>query len=78
METKISVEGMTCQHCKMTVENALKTLAGVKDAVVNLEEKSVVVSYEDGKVNLDSMRNAITESGYTPIDKSGGCGACCM
>ena len=40
----ISVEGMTCAHCKASVEKALKKIDGVADAQVSLEEKAAVVT----------------------------------
>ena len=40
----ISVEGMTCAHCKASVEKALKKMDGVADAQVSLEEKAAVVT----------------------------------
>ena len=32
MEKTITVNGMKCEHCKATVESALKALEGVKRA----------------------------------------------
>ena len=42
--TVIGVGGMMCGHCKMTVEKACKGVAGVVDAVVDLEAKTVTVT----------------------------------
>ena len=44
METVIKVDGMMCVHCKARVENVCKAVAGVVDAVVDLEAKQVTVS----------------------------------
>lgn len=38
MKTKIKVEGMTCNHCKMSVEKAALDLDFVKKAAVNLKK----------------------------------------
>lgn len=35
MEQTIKVEGMTCNHCKSSVEGALNQLDGVNNAAVN-------------------------------------------
>ncbi|KKM11286.1 hypothetical protein SY88_09470 [Clostridiales bacterium PH28_bin88] len=62
--TVINVEGMTCNHCKMSVEKALTNLAGVNKAEVNLAAKNVTVTFEPGKVDITAMKNAITRAGY--------------
>lgn len=64
MEQTIKVEGMTCNHCKSSVEGALNQLDGVNNAAVNLEENNVQVAYEEGKVNFDQMKEAIADQGY--------------
>jgi len=54
MEKKVlHVEGMSCEHCKMAVEKAVRNKGG--EAVVNLAEKTVVVSYDPGKTSLDEI-----------------------
>ena len=58
MEKKMLVDGMMCNHCKMTVEKALKGVAGVQDAVVNLEEKTVTIQLS-GDVTDQVLMNAV-------------------
>ncbi|PWU67672.1 MULTISPECIES: copper chaperone CopZ [Gracilibacillus] len=64
MEKTLIVQGMTCGHCKMSVEGALKEIDGVSAAEVNLEAGSVDVTYDESKVNIDVMKEAIEEQGY--------------
>lgn len=45
MEQTLNVQGMTCGHCKMSVENALNNLEGVQTAEVNLDAGNVAVTY---------------------------------
>lgn len=61
METKIYVDGMMCPHCKARVEQVCKGIAGVTDAVVDLQDKSVTIT---GAPDLDAVKKAITEAGY--------------
>lgn len=66
MEKKVlHVEGMSCEHCKMAVEKAVRNKGG--DAVVNLAEKTVVVSYDPGKTSLDEIIAEIEEQGYDVV-----------
>jgi len=67
MEKIIRVEGMTCMHCKMSVKRALKKLNGVSNAVVSLEDKNVTVTYNEGEVTFDQMKEAIEGQGYDVV-----------
>ena len=44
---------MRCEHCKASVENAIKEIAGVETAEVDLANKTVKVSYDS---NLGKSR----------------------
>ncbi len=68
-DMKITVEGMTCNHCRMSVEKAVRSVAGVNEATVSLEEKLVTAVVEPGaKAAVEQqIREAITEAGYTPV-----------
>lgn len=60
----ISVPGMTCQHCVMTIKRALTMVPGVKGAEANLESKTVYVSFDPSKVELGKLIEAIERVGY--------------
>ena len=66
MKNQYIVDDMTCKHCKMTIENKLLALDGVKKVFVNLDDKIVGV---DGDVSTDIIESAIREAGYTPVKK---------
>lgn len=63
-KTVIDVAGMTCGHCKSSVEGALNNLDGVSTANVNLEDKNVTVEYNDTIVDRGKMTEAIEDQGY--------------
>ncbi|MFD1173773.1 copper chaperone CopZ [Oceanobacillus picturae] len=67
MEKTLNVQGMSCGHCKMSVENALNNLNGVSEAVVKLEAGKVDVSFDESKVNVETMKDAIEEQGYDVV-----------
>ena len=60
----LSVEGMTCASCTVTVRTVLKKLDGVKDATVKLDEKRAIVQYDPAKVTLQQLAEAVTKAGY--------------
>lgn len=63
-QTVINVEGMTCGHCKSSVEGALSGLEGVSNASVSLEDNNVTVEYNDTVVDRGKMAEAIEDQGY--------------
>ncbi|WP_102029495.1 copper chaperone CopZ [Salirhabdus sp. Marseille-P4669] len=64
MEKTLHVQGMSCGHCKMSVSGALKNLDGVSKAEVHLEDGTVDVTFDEAKVNVDAMKEAIEDQGY--------------
>lgn len=62
-EETITVEGMTCGHCKQTVEGALQALDGVTSAEVDLDARTVAVRY-DAPVTRATVVGAIEAQGY--------------
>ncbi|EZP76763.1 copper ion binding protein [Parageobacillus genomosp. 1] len=64
MTTTLQVQGMTCNHCKMAVTNALQEIEGVNRVEVHLEKGTVDVDYDETKVSLNQLKEAIEEQGY--------------
>lgn len=62
----IKVEGMTCKHCKASVEGALQGLKGVNKAEVNLDENEVTVDFSESEVTVQKMKDEIEEIGFDP------------
>ncbi len=60
----LGIEGMTCNHCVMTVTNALKNVDGVKTASVNLDQKTAKVTYDENKTSLEQLKRAVVAAGY--------------
>lgn len=60
--TTITVEGMSCEHCKQTVEEALRDVSGVTDATADRDAEHGTVE-EDADVT--ALVQAIEDAGYT-------------
>ena len=60
----IRVEGMVCQHCVTTITSAVDSLQGVNDVRVSLKEKRVEIDYDDNRVDLGKIKEAILAKGY--------------
>jgi copper ion binding protein len=62
-EITLSVKGMKCGGCAKNVEDAVRTLPGVKSVKVDLKKAEVKVS-TDGSTTSEQVRSAITKAGY--------------
>lgn len=60
----LRVQGMTCMHCKMSVEKALNSVQGVESASVDLMRKEAVVS---GSAAKDVLVKAVEDAGYSVV-----------
>ncbi len=60
----LSVPGMDCEVCPITVSKALKKVDGVGKVAASLEQKEAVVTFDDAKTNVDALRQATANAGY--------------
>lgn len=66
-QIQLNVKGMSCDHCKMAVTNALEELDGVKSVEVSVEKGKADVEYDDSKVSIEQMKEAVEEQGYEVV-----------
>ena len=59
------IEGMSCNHCKMAVEDAIKEVSGVTGVEVNLEKGEAKVS---GTPDFSSIAKAVDEAGFKVVN----------
>lgn len=67
----LSVPGMTCSACPITVKLSLQGVNGVKTAAVTFEPKEAVVTFDDAKTSVDKLRVATANAGYPSLLKEG-------
>jgi copper chaperone len=63
-DTVLTIEGMTCMHCKMRIEKALKGVPGVTGVQVDLAEKQAVVA---GSAEQADMAKAVAGAGFKVV-----------
>lgn len=61
--TTILVEGMSCNHCKLTVEKNLLAIEGVKEVEVDLPSGQVKIG--GNGIDGQKIANRINELGYS-------------
>ena len=59
------IEGMNCSHCQAAVTRALKGVAGVESAEVDLDQAQAQVGYDPEKVTVERLAKAVQDAGYT-------------
>ncbi|MFS0752244.1 copper chaperone CopZ [Oceanobacillus sp. 1P07AA] len=67
MKKTMKVQGMSCGHCKQSVEDALNGVEGVSEAKVNLSSGEVEVSFDDNNVTTELLVDTVEEQGYDVV-----------
>ena len=60
----LSVPGMTCAACPITVKKALSKVEGVSKTNVTFENREAVVTFDDGKTTIEKLTQATVNAGY--------------
>lgn len=60
----LSVPGMNCPVCPITVKKALEKVEGVKKANVSLEQREAKITFDNAITNPDKLMQATTDAGY--------------
>ena len=64
---EVNIEGMSCNHCKMSVEKAVGSIEGVTNVEVSLENKNAIVK-SNVEIDEEKIKNAIEEEGFKVVD----------
>ncbi|MCX7714517.1 MAG: copper ion binding protein [Clostridia bacterium] len=65
MKTEIlKVTGMSCSHCERAVNDAVGALSGVKEVRANAQTGTVTVSFDEERLSLEEIKDAISKEGY--------------
>jgi mercuric ion binding protein len=60
----LSVSGMTCAACPITVKKALNKVAGVEKVDIRFEKREAAVTFDDAKTNPETLTKATKDAGY--------------
>jgi len=64
-EKRLRIPDMHCGHCKAAVESELNKISGVESSNADVEKGTVEISYDEGMVTTEDLKDAIEEAGYT-------------
>ncbi len=65
LDTKINVSGMTCNHCKQSVSNAISSINNVNNVKIDLDSGDVFIS--GGEINIEEVYNSVEKIGFKII-----------
>ncbi|WP_034293635.1 MULTISPECIES: mercury resistance system periplasmic binding protein MerP [Burkholderiales] len=60
----LSVPGMTCAACPITVKKAISKVDGVSKTDVNFDKREAVVTFDDTKASVQKLTKATESAGY--------------
>lgn len=60
----LSVPGISCDHCKMSIEQAVGSLPGIDAVAVDIATRTVDLSFDETAPGLDQIIEAIEDVGY--------------
>jgi len=64
IKASIPVTGMTCTNCAATIQKGLEETAGINSASVNFASEKATFEYDPAQVDLNKIKETITELGY--------------
>lgn len=64
----IAVKEIHCASCENTIRTALGRLDGVRTVRPDATRNDVRVSYDQAKLDEATLRQALAEVGYDPVD----------
>ena len=64
--TLVAVDGIHCGACVWLIEHHLRRIPGVRAAAVNYSTRRVLVEWDDARVHLGDVLEALARIGYKP------------
>jgi copper chaperone len=60
----LNVPDISCGHCVLTINKALRPIAGVRNVKVSIPSKRVEVEYDADRVTIGRMAEILAEGDY--------------
>ena len=65
----MEIKGMTCASCVAANERAVRKVAGVSEASVNLATETLKVSFDDDSTSVEAIKAAVKKAGYEAVER---------
>ena len=66
-KTNLDIKGMHCGSCALLIENTLKDTKGVEQANVNFSAEKATITFDEEKIQLAQIQEAIKHLGYKAV-----------
>jgi copper chaperone len=63
-EVLLQAPEIHCDECKTSIEDAVSALDGVDSVEVAIADATVMVAFDDSKIELGAIKKRIEEQGY--------------
>jgi copper ion binding protein len=63
----LQVDGMSCGHCEIAIQDAVRKLPGIQKVKASKRKKEVVTQYDSTLVSEEEIKGAINATGYRVI-----------
>ena len=60
----LSVPGMTCAACPITVKKVISKVEGVSKTDVRFDKREAVVTFDDAKTSVQKLTKATEDAGF--------------
>jgi copper chaperone len=64
----LMVDGMHCQNCADIIKSSIGKLNGIKEVMASFQDGVVNVSYDETKIDIDILKEAIDDLGFNVIE----------
>jgi Cu+-exporting ATPase len=64
MNKIFNIKGMMCEHCVKKVRESISNLNGVDNVVINLQDQSANVVFDESIVSVNQIVDSVVQAGY--------------
>ncbi|MFN6538181.1 MAG: heavy metal translocating P-type ATPase [Nostoc sp. EkiNYC01] len=63
--TTLKLRGMSCASCASSIEDAINSVPGVDECIVNFGAEQATVKYDSRRTDLEAIQEAVDAAGYS-------------
>ncbi|HYW19278.1 MAG TPA: heavy metal translocating P-type ATPase [Nodularia sp. (in: cyanobacteria)] len=63
--TTLKLRGMSCASCASSIEDAINSVPGVNECIVNFGAEQATVEYDPRRTDLEAIQEAVDAAGYS-------------
>lgn len=64
VQATLQIDGMTCMGCVNSIKKAVAAMQDVHNLTVDLQKGTATVDFDDHKISLENIKQAIDDAGF--------------